>query len=233
MTALTLIERAVLPAPKPIPQHLGDYLVLVGLAGKKGSGKDTAVASLVSDPQTRRIAFADGVRDALEALNPYVLGTERLNTVLAKCGGWEAMKTTDAEFEARRLRQYMGANVGRTMFGANVWVDLVAQKIRTSRRDGYTTVVVPDVRYSNEAELIVKLGGVLVLVVRDGVDTSDSHDTETIDFKTDYVLRNTSGVEDLQQAMSDLLDNTPNAQVMTYENWLIRYPDEARRFIDA
>ena len=46
--------------------------MIIGLAGKAGSGKDEVAKILIDLYGYKRIAFADAIRDALYELNPLV-----------------------------------------------------------------------------------------------------------------------------------------------------------------
>ena len=101
---------------------------LIGLSGYARSGKDTVAALLVKDHDFKAISFAKPMRDALEALNPYVSDEKGkypapLKTVLAQYG-WENAKTSVYAKDLRRLLQNFGTEVGRSQFGEDFWVDL-------------------------------------------------------------------------------------------------------------
>ncbi|MFJ1932656.1 hypothetical protein ACIOGZ_08280 [Kitasatospora sp. NPDC088160] len=136
---------------------------LIGLAGLARSGKDSAASALVEAGWTRR-AFADPLKEMLYVLDPLVFSPSgrriRLSGLVDGLG-WEGAKKLP---EVRALLQRGGTEAGRGVLGHNVWVD---QMFRDA--DAWTKpVVIPDVRFPNEAEEIRRRGGLVVLIGRPG-----------------------------------------------------------------
>ncbi|MFD7738021.1 hypothetical protein [Kitasatospora sp. NPDC059800] len=136
---------------------------LIGLAGLARSGKDSAASALVEAGWTRR-AFADPLKEMLYALDPLVFspsGQRNRLGGLVDGLGWDKAKELP---EVRALLQRGGTEAGRGVLGPNVWVD---QMFRDA--DSWTApVVIPDVRFPNEANAIRARGGLVVLVARPG-----------------------------------------------------------------
>jgi len=124
--------------------------MIIGLSGYARSGKDTVAELLVLNYGFKRMAFADGIREALLVLNPILHDGHRLNEVVGMYG-WEVAKSKD---EVRRLLQVLGTEVGRKLINEDVWVWLLFNKISTDER-----IVIPDVRFPNEAKMIEQQGG--------------------------------------------------------------------------
>ena len=123
--------------------------MIIGLSGYARSGKDSVAELLVLNYGFKRVAFADGIRQALVALNP-LIGSLRLNDIVGE-HGWEVAKSTE---EVRRLLQVMGTEVGRKLIHEDVWVWRLFNSINTDER-----IVIPDVRFPNEARMIEQNGG--------------------------------------------------------------------------
>lgn len=68
----------------------------------------------------------------------------------------------------RKLLQWLGTDWGRGI-NENLWVDIWNAEAVRLMRLGYT-VVCDDVRFDNEAELIRKLGGVVIKITSDKSD---------------------------------------------------------------
>lgn len=168
--------------------------MIIGLSGYARSGKDT-VASILKDDGFERIAFADGIREALYALNPIIRGLEsgewdHLQTYVDFLG-WEKVKLWP---DVRLLLQTFGTEVGRQMFGEDVWIKYALKKVEF--RYDY---VVTDVRYPNEADAIRELGGQVWRINRPGFEPANSHVSEVAmdNYRFDYVLDNSGSIEDL------------------------------------
>lgn len=71
-----------------------------------------------------------------------------------------------------------------------------------------SNLIISDCRFPNEAEAIKKRGGIIIKVVRDGVTTGDTHQSETkIDeIVPDYVFVNNKGLEELSGAVSAIVE---------------------------
>lgn len=191
---------------------------LIGMIGKKRSGKDSFASVLVDEFGFARVAFADPLRDAALALDPFVGPTSlpgdlvpsyhRLSGVIDALG-WEAAK--DFAPEVRRILQALGTDAIRAL-DDDFWVRMAMEKVGALREatrrwpsgELYTPgrpVIVTDVRFPNEAEAIRLAGGILIRVERPGFD-GDGHATETAldGWPEDYVVPNDADLEALQSA---------------------------------
>jgi hypothetical protein len=191
---------------------------LIGLIGKKRSGKDTFAHAL---PGYTRVAFADPLRQAALALDPFVpiQGTlARLHkweqglqahdwvrlSKLIDAVGWETAK--DRVPEVRRILQRLGTESIRAI-DPDFWIRAGVTQIDAIDGD----VVVTDVRYPNEAEAIRALGGILVRIQRPDLPSDgDPHPSESAldDYPVDWIVDNSGTVGDLQRAADDLVGYT-------------------------
>lgn len=129
---------------------------VIGLHGVARSGKDT-VAGLLAYWGYRRVSLADPVRSDLLALDPMISADSRLSEVV-KVLGWEEAKEIH---EVRRLMQFYATDVARVGFGENCWIQRAIPAIAEGG-----LVVIPDVRFTNEAAYIRRIGGFVVHIVR-------------------------------------------------------------------
>lgn len=156
---------------------------LVGLVGRRRSGKDTTAGRLIHEHGYRRVAFADPLRNALLAMDPILPPTSypgnlasiqpiRLSRYVEALG-WEAAKRHP---EVGRLLQETGVAM-REHVDPDVWVRCgMAHASCWEHRP----VVVTDVRFVNEAEAILDAGGALVRVTRPGPVPEDGRDGEHV-----------------------------------------------------
>lgn len=180
---------------------------IVGILGRKQSGKSTLARYLVEDHGYTEHAYADPLRELALALDPIVLVTPSGQSYglchVVESIGWDTAKEQIPE--VRRVLQRLGTDVFRAI-DEDVWVDRMRALL--VRRE--SPVVIPDVRFPNEAALVRELGGVLVRVVRPGAPTSDanaSHTSETSvdEIPVDGVYRNTGPLDDVRSFASDLV----------------------------
>lgn len=154
---------------------------LIGLMGRAQAGKDTAAEALVA-AGWQRVAFADPLRELAYRTDPVVEtvhdgGTAhvRLSWLVDRLG-WDAAKMFP---DVRRLLQRLGAEGVRGVIGDDTWIGLAVDAIGRHRASG-VPVVVTDVRFPNEADVIRRLGGVVVGVVRPGhAPVASTHPSET------------------------------------------------------
>lgn len=179
---------------------------LIGLIGKKRTGKDTFAERLVQEHGYTRVALADPLREAALALDP-IVGTFPLNVEglvrtrewrlsdAVETLGWE--KAKDFIPEVRRTLQRLGTESIRAI-DDRFWIDAAFRKIDALREDG-KPVVVTDVRYPNEGDAIRAANGYLVRIVRDLPSDGDAHASEKAmdDYREHLFVGNNGSVEDL------------------------------------
>lgn len=128
---------------------------LIGITGKARAGKDTFAAALIKAGYSR-IAFADAVKrvTALIADEPEHLYFDDAT---------KEQVSPSLGIPRRKAMQLVGTEAVRKTLGDNVWVD---RALRAWVRDGRPSAVISDVRFDNEAQAILALGGHIVRIVR-------------------------------------------------------------------
>jgi hypothetical protein len=136
--------------------------ILVGLAGRAGSGKDYTFAILKRlFPEAKKISFSDPLKKILVAADPYISHRERLSHALLAAANFEEVK--NESIEVRRLLQHLGTDGMRKHLGEDVFVDAAMRNVDPTAVNVFT-----DVRFANEAERIRREGGVVVKIDRPG-----------------------------------------------------------------
>jgi hypothetical protein len=151
-------------------------MIVVGLSGYKGAGKDAVADILVRDYGFTKMAFADPIKRMVRALDP-IVGYESQGVYCdcEECTStfltinlselYDEMGLTEAEIkkclfgdEVRRLWQRFGTEVIREL-DEDFWVKVAHRELEKSGAD---RVVFTDVRFENEADFIFDLsdGGV-------------------------------------------------------------------------
>jgi len=186
---------------------------LIGLVGRKGSGKDTAAKGLLNDRRWVRVALADPLREVVKTM--FQLTNEECDDRNRKeqpgalgVSYRRAMQVVGTELVRKQLHIVL-PEIGTEGF----WIQHMRRKVEQFWQEG-KRVVITDVRFEDEADAIIELGGLLVFVDRPGVDTSDGHSSETgVDAivakyrAPDMLVRleNISSVDALQARMYDLV----------------------------
>lgn len=155
--------------------------LIIGLGYKKRAGKDSVANRLVDKHGFYKVSFADSLRNAAEAIFGFT--DEQLTGDLKEVVDpyW---KTTP-----RELLQKMGTDALRDVIDPDIWIKSAFKKIQDR---GYQKVVIPDVRFPNEAAWVKSQGGMVCLVNRPEVETNQfsTHASETsMDGYKDWDLR--------------------------------------------
>ena len=177
---------------------------VLGILGRKRSGKDTFAARLVSAHGYTRVGFADALKAAALALDPYVelrpTGTAyqpadyvRLSEVVAAYG-WEPAKEIA---DVRRTLQRLGSDAVRDHVHPEDWINALRRTVDSIPGP----VVIPDVRFPNEVDYAATRG-YTVRVIRPGLATDDEHISETAldDTGANFTVINGSDIAALHAA---------------------------------
>ena len=170
---------------------------LIGLSGYARSGKDSVAAVLVREYGYERIAFADPIKELLYKINPHVDGDLYLRYLVDK-QGWEEAKLFP---KTRMMLQELGVGA-RDLFGENFWIDQALAKAKNEHR-----VVITDVRFKNEAQMITINGGQLWRVERRFTGPVNDHisESELNGHPFDHVIRNDAGLNALQTEVANIM----------------------------
>lgn len=170
--------------------------MLVGFAGVKRVGKDVVAAHLVDHHAFTRYAFAAPLKDLcarMFGLTRDQVDGHAKDIVVPKYG-----------MSPRRIMQLVGTDCVRTI-APDFWTD--AFDAWLTSRSPVGSVVVSDVRFQNEVDLIHARGGLVFLLTRQCCDTCDRHVSERASSLTglDGVIRNDSSTADLCRAVDRAL----------------------------
>lgn len=186
---------------------------LIGLVGRKGSGKETAAKGLLEDRRWVRAAFADPLRTVVKTM--FQLTDEDCDDRDRKeqpgplgVSYRRGMQAVGTELVRDQLAKVL-PEIGNEGF----WIQHMRRTVERHWQEG-RRVVITDVRFEDEANVIIELGGLLVYVDRPGVDTSDGHSSESgVDAiiakyrAPDMLVRleNNSNVEALQSELCNVV----------------------------
>jgi phosphomevalonate kinase len=175
-------------------------MIIIGLSGKKLSGKDTVyeLAADICDKSTRigRVAFADPLKQEVSEIT-----------------GMTCKFIEENKSDFRELLQVWGTEFRRRFNGNDYWINKMGKIIEQS--EGYLDMLfITDIRFKNEADYIKAVGGKLVRVERRQYDYDsypgpiDTHSTEKDmdDYSQfDYVLNNDKTIDELANSVRDML----------------------------
>lgn len=162
---------------------------LIGLAGRKRAGKDTAALALIAMGYSP-IAFAEPIK-AMIAMLAAAGGTDPKDIQRMLEGDLkEVPQDIFGGKTPRHLMQTLGTEWGRRMIVDDLWIRIaLADAEKTSGGS-----VITDVRFPNELEAIRAAGGIIIRIERperpvgEGEDHSSEILIDTLD--VDHVLVN-------------------------------------------
>lgn len=126
-------------------------MILIGIAGAARAGKDTLCRTIEFVlPNTVQMAFAHAVK--LEA-----------DPICKERHGISAF-TEDPEQKKIIRPILIDVGHGRRQENPNIWIEKLADQIDS--RIGTHNIIVTDVRYGNEADMIHSKGGIIIFVQR-------------------------------------------------------------------
>lgn len=165
--------------------------MLIGLTGPAGSGKSTCARLMCERGGFIEIAFADPVKDMLGVIcSPRMLNGDKSETIewIGKSG--------------RYLMQTLGTEWGRGLVSLDLWVKIAEARIDTIlNSEGYgANVVISDVRFENEADMIRRRGGVILHLKRQGIGLSGHASEDGIAFDPADIEFDNSGDSDVVAA---------------------------------
>ncbi|GAA4383566.1 hypothetical protein [Hymenobacter koreensis] len=176
---------------------------LIGLAGKRGSGKNT-VAELIQQLQPARHWQVRAYGDAIKAVAA-ALAAEPTVPYYSQTGKTELLPVFGLT-RGEMLQQVGGA---LRAWKPEIWIQALLASLPTD-----APVVVADLRFPDEAEALLARGGVIWRVEGDPLQQrgdgtrDDNHPSETsMDDYANYaaVLRNTGPLADLRAQVQQLL----------------------------
>lgn len=170
---------------------------IIGIAGPARSGKNTVADFIQVETGGYIYHFADPMRAMLRAglgidLNaPY--WQERKEEIVGPIGK-----------SPRQLMQTLGTEWGRNLVSDDLWLVMAQIQFR-NRGSG---MIVPDVRFENEAKWVRDRGGVILHVRRKNADTIHSHSSEDgiAPVMGEVTIPNDGTLQDLQVSIGEWVD---------------------------
>lgn len=134
---------------------------LIGLIGRARVGKDTVAEYLCDYHNFDQYTFADPVKDMLEV----VFGNRFREGDRESPIDWLGKSP-------RHLMQTLGTEWGRTCVHPELWTLLAEHRVKDAIKHDYN-LVISDVRFHNEADMILRHGGELWHIERDGITAAE------------------------------------------------------------
>lgn len=151
-------------------------MIIIGLTGRAGSGKDTLASYLVVHHGFTQLAYADPIRDMLElgmGIESHHLREDKESLI-----PWLGVS-------GRHLMQTLGTEWGRDLIRQDLWRLLLMRRLDRLQEET-DRFVISDLRFENEAAFLRdQLGGVVWHIERHHVAPVRAHSSEAgIDYQT-------------------------------------------------
>lgn len=183
---------------------------LFGIVGPKRSGKDSVADVLVNNFFFQKNAFADFLKEGCGKM--FMLDHDQLYG--------DHKETVDPRWNVtpRAILQVVGTDLFRNMLqeklpdinlGEEKTLWCRAMRLFLEECSSLQSVVIPDVRFQDEADMIKRMGGVLIRVRRPGLGCKDQHmsEQEQANIQVDVTVENDGELSDLRHKVVHLLDN--------------------------
>jgi len=199
--------------------------MLIGITGKKYSGKDTAGDHLIKKYKFTRYRLGDSIKRVVKEI--FMLTNDQLYGQLKE--------EVDSRYGVtpRKLFQIIGTELFRNDIYAylprsfkipygEIWINRFKEWFKVNefywKITDYTGVgkmverdiVVADVRFIDEAEMIKKLSGIVIKIIRPDLDyEKDDHisETEIDNIKADHIIINDGSIIDLEIKIDAIMKN--------------------------
>ena len=173
---------------------------LIGVTGKARSGKDSIAKYLWQEHDFVRVALADPIKRAAQIifnLTYEQAWADDLREVVIPYWG----------LSPRQMFQKLGTDAVLCTFGQMTWVKRWLTTYDVLAKTDH--VVVPDIRKDFEAEAILKLGGIIIEVVRgNGLEGETGKHTSESGLETflpHYMISNTGTFDELHANVDSIM----------------------------
>lgn len=177
--------------------------MIYAVSGHKGAGKSTVSGHILEENGGTRLSFADTLKGMLRVLLRD-LGISEKDIFRYSVMDKEAV-IPDLGVSYRHLAQTLGTEWGRTWVHPDLWVIVMQKKLERTFGD----VVIDDVRFNNENEMLQEMGAVRLHVVDPNYASEDTHPSEnalTLDGTEIVIINDKDGKDRLFHQLNEILE---------------------------
>ena len=206
-------------------------MVLIGLIGEAGSGKDTFADYLKKRHSVTLYTLANPIKEITRHM--FLFSDEQLhgnlkNVVDERWGitpreSWQIIGTNIMQFQIYGLLPHLINKVPVREFWIHhfkMWYDDFIQNktnIQHNSENNEKHVIVTDVRFQHEADMITQMGGYLIKIIRPSLDKSNElykHCSETSisTMKVNYTVVNDDTLEKLYTIADAIFNDAVSRQ---------------------
>lgn len=186
-------------------------VVILGISGLKGSGKDTIADYLVKNHNFVKVSFADALKDGCKAI--FGFNDRQLY------GDLKEVVDKNWKITPRQAMQFVGTDLFRNQIRSLIpwvddkfWIQCTLNKIKQIQKNTETrnkNIVIADVRFENEVDAIRQINGSIVNVTRDNLTYNDTCEHESEKYIDNLIyahkIYNNNSLESLYLATENVL----------------------------
>lgn len=169
------------------------------------SGKSTVAEYLEERRGFTTMKFAAPMKDMLRVLLFDHCGINHTTTERYIDGDLKEVVIPELGVTSRHLQQQLGTEWGRKRIHEDIWITIARYSIQRAL-DAGQDVVIDDMRFGNEMEMVLDLGGRCIRIERPGLDYTPTHASEGgLDEVPMETLHNSGTISYLHLAVDRLL----------------------------
>lgn len=195
---------------------------IIAVCGFQGAGKDTVADILIEKHGFERLSFASALKDIISVMfgweREMVEGRTPESRVFRETiDEWWSNKLGIPHFTPRYALQHIGTEVFRNHFHQDIWLSIIEKKIEMNSRKG-KHIIITDCRFTNEFELVKKMGGIIVQIhrgdkpiwfddVKNNGITPNIHESEWkwIQYPCSYIISNNGTMAELEETIASTI----------------------------
>jgi dephospho-CoA kinase len=180
---------------------------LIGMIGRKRSGKDTFGEYIVNKHGYNNVSLAKPLKEACKII--FNLSDEQLDT------DKEIPDSRWGNITPRKILQLVGTELFRdelnkqskelNSIGETIWITNFKQWYSKNKD---SNVVITDIRFEDEAKMVRDLGGTLINITRN-TELQDKHisENEIDNIKAHYYIENNGTLKEFYDKIDELYDS--------------------------
>jgi hypothetical protein len=192
--------------------------MIIALSGYAKSGKDT-VAEIVKEIQPNKweVKKFSGklktIASILLGIPEHMFEDQDFKTSMLGEEWWKNYGDFYHQMSVRDFLQMLGTDAIRNGLHTNAWVNALMADYKPKKMSQYNPSywIITDCRFPNEAQAVKDNGGVVIRIVRPGVEPVNAHPSETAldNWDFDFRIANASDKVALKQTIEVLLNKIP------------------------
>lgn len=185
-------------------------MIVAFCADAEGSGKTTAAQYLMQTQGFRGLKFADGLKNmTMSFLYSFGIDPDMVDRYVN--GDLKEIVIPEVGVTSRHLQRTLGTEWGRKHIGDDIWVRLMSHKVDAWTKAG-CFIVIDDLRFLNEYELLKDNGALIIRVTRPGLTSNaQGHASEGALSGIEMPeIINDGSVEDLYEKVNRAIGHTSN-----------------------